>query len=71
MTGHARVHFQDQKHQAFLTKEQGLHHHLVNLAMQQAKKRIDKMESLVDNDEVVSTWSVHISKYGKLHLMKV
>ena len=36
----------------------------VNVAMQQAKKRIDKMESVVDNDEVVSTWSVHISKYG-------
>ena len=37
----------------------------VNIAMQQAKKRIDKMESLVDNDEVVFTLSVHISKYGK------
>ena len=36
----------------------------VNIAMQQAKKRIDKMESLVDNDEVVFTSSVHISKYG-------
>ena len=36
----------------------------VNIAMQQAKKRIDKMESLVDNDGVVFTWSVHISKYG-------
>ena len=36
----------------------------VNVAMQQAKKRIDEMESLVDNDEVVFTSSVHISKYG-------
>ena len=36
----------------------------VNIAMQQGKKRIDKMETLVDNDGVVFTWSVHISKYG-------
>ena len=36
----------------------------VNIAMQQAKIIIDKMESLVDNDEVVFTSSVHISKYG-------
>ena len=27
-------------------------------------QRIDMMETLVDNDEVVSTWSVHIFKYG-------
>ena len=29
------------------------------------EKRIDMIETVVDNDEVVSTWSVHISKYGK------
>ena len=28
------------------------------------KKRIDMIETVVDNDEGVSTWSVHISKYG-------
>ena len=28
------------------------------------EKRIDMIETVVDNDEVVSTWSVHITKYG-------
>ena len=28
------------------------------------KKIIDMIKTIVDNDEVVSTWSVHISKYG-------
>ena len=36
----------------------------LSIAMQQAKKNEDDMESLVDNDEVVFTSSVHISKYG-------
>ena len=31
------------------------------------EKRIDMIETVVDNDEVVSTWSVHISKYGNQH----
>ena len=29
------------------------------------KKRIDMIETVVGNDQVVSTWSLHISKYGK------
>ena len=28
------------------------------------KKRIDLRKTVVDNDEVVSTWSVYISIYG-------
>ena len=28
------------------------------------EKIIDMIKTVVDNDEVVSTWSVHISKYG-------
>ena len=33
----------------------------VNMAMKQGQKN---GHNLVDNDEVVSTWSVHNSKYG-------
>ena len=29
------------------------------------KKRTDMMQTVVDNIEVLFTWSVHISKYGK------
>ena len=29
------------------------------------KKRIDMMQTVVDNIGVLFTWSVHISKYGK------
>ena len=36
----------------------------VNIARKQGKIRIDMIETVVDNDEMVSTWSVHISKYG-------
>ena len=36
----------------------------VNIA-RKWEKRIDMIETVVDNDEMVSTWSVHISKYGK------
>ena len=35
----------------------------VNIARKWGKK-IDMIESVVDNNEVVSAWSVHISKYG-------
>ena len=35
----------------------------VNIAATR-KKTINKMETLVDDDEVVPKWSVHISKYG-------
>ena len=37
----------------------------VKIARKWGEKRIDMIETVVDNDEVVSTWSVHISKYGK------
>ena len=33
------------------------------------KKRIDLRKTVVDNDEVVSTWSVHISIYGNYHIV--
>ena len=33
------------------------------------KTKIDIVETVVDNDEVVSTWSVHISKYVNLQIV--
>ena len=36
----------------------------VNIAMKHRQKN-GPMGTLVDNDKVVSTWSVHNSKYGK------
>ena len=41
----------------------------VNKARKWGKKRIDMIKTVVDNDEVVSTWSVHISKYGNYDIV--